>query len=1216
MFNLFVADRIFVRLKQVKLSGFKSFVDPTSFDLPGELVGIVGPNGCGKSNIIDAIRWVLGESRAGELRGDSMQDVIFSGSDTRRPAARASVELVFENCAGRLGGQWGTYAELSVRRVLGRDGQSTYQLNQQTVRRRDVHDVFLGTGLGSRAYAIIGQGMIARILEAKPEELRGFLEEAAGVSRYRDRRKQTESRLADTRENLLRINDLKQELENQIERLDRQAAVAQRLRRLEADRSDKQILLRLLTRDEAIVRHASLAENLDQFRAQFEQVQQALREVQARLETMRESHLSASDQINAAQGALYEASAEFSAVESQARRIATDRAEVSQRLTGAQQSRELAMAQLARAEEERASAALAGQNAQAKTQELQARFATTQEATGLAERALWTARQTLERTRESLADSQRELEVAQAKAKAARERVTAAHSRAQRRRTELAALSGPTQEQVAAAIELASATRQAEGEASAQQAALESAAREAALLRDQAHQSLRQAQTRAAELDGRLAALRQLQARVGASRQLAPWLAQSGLQEATPLWQSLQIAAGWEVAVESVLRERVAALAALPNTPLHNVVQQAPPSRLTLILTPNLPEEQSVAASAPQRAVRPAQAKPLRDLVEVTQPHLQPVLSEWLDGIWIAEDLATALSHRALLAPGERWITAQGHQVGPSSLQFHHANSEQDGLLARQQEIRSLEQNLVVQTQLVQQSSIAAREADAHYSAVSKALDSGREVLRRAVHAAGAAGNESERLTQTRARVQTTQEGITLELAELESENAEQTRLAESLEAQGQGLRASFSHYQALQTEQRAAIGEFETAVQQARQAQRSFEQAQQEAAYALREAQSREHRAQDQITSAQADGQRATELIAHQSALLVTLAQQDCTAQLAQAKAIRDEREASLLTLRGAAEAVSLELRQTDTLRVERERALDALRGHLQQLQLDEQAARLMVEQLATQLAESIAQADQPAPTADHEAASSPGEGGAVFDLAALRARFNPPPPIDSLQQEVTRLTRAIAALGPVNLAALDELHQARERQEFLDAQLADLTEAMQTLEGAIRSIDRESRELLKETFERVNGHFGTLFPQLFGGGEAKLVLTGDEILDAGLHVSAQPPGKRTSSIQMLSGGEKALTATALVFAFFSLNPAPFCLLDEVDAPLDDANTERFCRMVRSMSSQTQFVFITHNRIAMEYAEQLIGVTMQERGVSRLVAVDLEAAGALAEAA
>ena len=1201
------ASQIVVRLKQIKLAGFKSFVDPTTIELPGRLIGIVGPNGCGKSNVMDAVRWVLGETRAAELRGDSMQDVIFSGSDGRRPAARASVELLFENAGGRLGGPWAAYSELSVRRILSRDGQSVYQINHQGVRRRDVHDLFMGTGLGPRAYAIIGQGMIARILEARPEDLRGFLEEAAGVSRYRERRRQTEERLADTRDNLNRVTDLLTELHERITKLEKQAIVAQRLRQLEAERLEKQQLLRVLLRDEASLQRATAAASLATAQFEFNAANDSLKQLEVKLTEKREAHFECGERVHARQGEYYQVGSELAAIEVEIRRVETAREEAAERLKAGQARRDLALGAIERAEKDRAESEsrieLAEARGTALTQELVAVRASLDEA----ERAARSLQQSLETARLAMANSQRLLEVAQARARSARERIAATQHRIERQRQAQSAQHEPTEAEVQLAQTAAEDAERGEAAANTRLTEAEAACVLLEKARDLTNDALRIAKSHAAQLEARRSALAQLQARFGGQGRIRPWLVKHGLERAEPVWQGMSIDVGMEVAVEAVLRERVGALRGKQGLNAGKLIDDAPPGRLAISLEASEADRASAQTAVGARPPNGG-ARALNACIRSDQPQILALLTDWLHGCWVVESVEFALDQRGQLAPGHEFVTLAGHRIGRFGMQFHHPDSEQDGLLARQNELTVLDSEWAVSKLRVDEEVARVEQAQRTYQSGQQALVLAREASRSAVRLASQSRQSADGLRQIRSQALEARRRIEAEWLEAQSESDEQSRLAETAElevTQTQKLREQqtfdLEHVRQASADAQAYLSQVKTTL-------KGLEHRDQETAFELREARARAARAEEQRTSGAAELQRAFEDVETQHHRLVSLSSNEAQESLESARARRDLAEAALGAARSELDALSLSLRQIDGERLRQEQSLEPIRARIQQHQLEEQAARLMFEQVLLQISEAEAEAKAEAETK--------AETRTIVDEVALRARFIPQPTISYLQHEVTRLSRAIAALGSVNLAALDELNEARERTAFLESQLADLNQAMHTLEGAIRSIDRETRELLRETFDRVNGHFGRLFPLLFGGGEARLTLSGEEILDAGLHVTAQPPGKRNTSIQLLSGGEKAMTATALVFALFQLNPAPFCLLDEVDAPLDDANTERYCRMVRTLADQTQFLFITHNRIAMEFAEQLIGVTMQERGVSRIVAVDLDAAERMAEAA
>ncbi len=1175
--------RNILRLTQIKLAGFKSFVDPTVIPTPSQLVGVVGPNGCGKSNIIDAVRWVMGETRASELRGESMQDVIFSGSGHRKPSARASVELVFDNTSGRAVGQWNTYAEIAVRRVLTRDGTSSYFINNQQVRRRDVHDLFLGTGLGSRGYAIIGQGMINRLIEAKPEELRVYLEEAAGVSRYKERRRETENRLSDTRENLVRIDDILRELTSQLEKLESQAEVAREYRALQAEGEAKQNALWFLKEAAAHVERDRTQEQIGRAQTELEAATAGLRSSEAALESRRQAHYAASDAVHASQGALYEANAKVSSLEAEIRHVVESRNRLQSRRTQLQDQiaewesqQQHCQEQILEGEEELMTSAARAEQAREQAQAAQAGLpdieARVRQASAMREEmrmALAKVEQNLALVAQSQRDADRQLD--------------ALEMRRERLAQELRGVESPdlgTLDQLAGDKVVAQELLE---EAQAVLVELEEKLPEADSRRSQAQQLAQTEAQNVSRLDARLSALVRLQEDVQKKGALEPWLAKHELTGLGRLWQKLHVEPGWETALEAVLNERMTGLEVRNLDWVRAFTSDAPPARLAFYQLP-------VAAPA---APVPAGMTPLASMLRISDPELRTLLQGWLGNVYISPDITQALAARTTLPAGAVLVVQGGHLVDAQSVRFYAPDSEQAGLLARQQEIENLQREIKAHQLIADQSRCAVAQAEAGWQQLSQAMPSARqrvsEVTRRLHDLQLEFTRVQQQVEQTRER----SGRLALDISEISSQQEELRATRMSAESRFEELDAELGGHQEAYAQAEMAGEALADQAELARSRLRDQERGAQEAEFAERGIRAR-------IAELQRNGQLATEQAMRAKlervgleSELVTLDAAAAQAGLQDALEVRAACEETLSLARIEMDTLAAQLRQADEDRLTLERTLDPRRERIMSLQLEEQAARLASEQFAEQL--DARQIDRALVQA------------ALVDQPEQWSR----PPW--LQTEVQRITRQIEALGSVNLAALDELNASRERKGYLDAQYADLQSAIDTLEDAIRRIDRETRDLLQTTFNEVNTHFGELFPKLFGGGEARLIMTGDEILDAGVQVMAQPPGKRNTSIHLLSGGEKALTATALVFALFKLNPAPFCLLDEVDAPLDDANTERYANLVGSMSEHTQFLFISHNKIAMQMARQLVGVTMQEQGVSRIVAVDIESALQLA---
>ncbi len=1205
-----------MRLSKLKLAGFKTFVDPTTVLTPGNLVGVVGPNGCGKSNIIDAVRWVLGESRASALRGESMQDVIFNGSTTRKPVSRASVELVFDNNEGKAAGQWSRYAEISVKRVLDRSGESTYYINNVHVRRKDVIDLFLGTGLGPRAYAIIEQGMISRIIEARPEDIRGFLEEAAGVTKYRERRKETEGRLRDARDNLARLDDIRMEMGERIVHLEAQAGVAARYQQLNAAHVEKQQLLWLVKRNEARAEHARVSSELNEATRRIEADSARLQELEAAVETRRDAHFEASESVHGAQSDLFAVSAEVTRLETELQHLGEARRRLEARLAQLELDREHWLTRRETLGAEEARWQTLAENAALRAEQAEARHGEISDRIPDLDAARQGADATVASARRELAQTEQQLRVEEANRASALRALDALEQRRGRLEGEHGAIVGPDEREVAEREARLEAMQDAldahQHELAARQARLPEA--QAALKAALEHE--RAMQRRLTELRARREALLQLQARVQSQGKLGDWLKRHRLDHLPPLWKHLQVEAGWDDAVQAVLRERLSALTSPDSSAAQAVARtlldERPPESLALAFAEASASEAETDAPAAAAALAETGARteawvdvlaaaaaaadappqPLSALVRVTDPALRGLVDEFLAGAFAVERLEDWLPARTRLPSGLCLVGPHGQVLSRGALVHHAPDARTHGVIERQREIDTLagEQGALEEAAALAHEALLAAEASA--ADVTEQINTLRREVQSAQSQVHAEQVEVLKLAQARSRADERRSQLTRDLEDLVRLDAterehlaraemEQARAVELAELQRERLDGAM-----------AVLSEREQALREARALELAAARELQEARFSERECAGK----LEDIT-------RNQQLAAEQLARIVSetdtrQAELDATddnrshAALQSALALRTTREAALAARRDAMEAATAALKQAEELRLRTEHEAAPVRARVAELRLAVQAAELAVAQFDERLQE--VQADE----------------------AALAPLLASDPKESTLQREVSRLAREIAELGAVNLAALDELKSASERKGYLDAQTDDLMQAIETLEDAIRRIDRETREQLQETYNTVNRQFGTLFPQLFGGGRAELVLTGEEILDAGIQIVAQPPGKKNTSIHLLSGGEKALTAIALVFSMFQLNPAPFCMLDEVDAPLDDTNTERYANMVKRMSSQTQFIFISHSKITMEFAQQLVGVTMQEQGVSRVVEVDIEEALRLAEPA
>ncbi len=1169
-----------MRLTTIKLAGFKSFVDPTTLHLPTNMTGVVGPNGCGKSNIIDAIRWVMGESAASRLRGDSLTDVIFSGSNSRKPVGQATVELIFDNSDGTIQGEYGQYAEISVKRQVTRDGQSAYFLNGARCRRRDITDLFLGTGLGPRSYSIIEQGMISQIVEAAPEELRVHLEDAAGISKYKERRKETESRIKSTRENLDRVKDVRDEVEKQLEHLNRQARAAERWKALKEEQTRKEAELRALEYRGLKSQHDGEGAGLSAAEVEIEKRVAEQRHVEAQLDSVRERHTAASEHLNQVQGEVYKVGAEIARVEQQVR----FNRETADRLQRAQGEAER--------EHEALAAHIAGDREQIETLRM---------ALAEGEPKL----EALQQMQDDTADAQRDTETKLADWQQRWDAYTRTAGEASRaaevERTKLAYLDRQSldlskrretleAEQKATDVEALDASfEQLQGEHDTQRERVETLGgmldqhkltHEKVLDEErQVQASLNEARQQLQTARGRQASLEALQhAALGQEESAASgWLSRLGLDKSRRLDESLQVEAGWETAVETAL---AGFLDAVLVDGAHAFAKDFGDLKNADLALLDAAEGGANTAGTLAAHVRgPAAAIAI----------LSHVLTA--ENVDEAHQRVAALS---AMAPYQSVMTRTGEWLGPGWARVRRAQGNQVGVLAREREMRVLAEQIATLEARIEEASGQLDDLRTRKFEAERARDDAQRELynahRRQSELAGQLQSHRGKMETARARAEKVAGElgeIISQVDELQSQTREaRARLDESVNHMGD----LEDQRRELENERRALLESREEARMNAREAADQAHalalslESKRSALASLDQALSRMETQIRQIES------RRTE-IAEQLA-----AGSDPIAELeAERQTYLDQRllvDKQLVEARRALEDCDSEFRRLEQERQRIEQSLNGLREKLSEKRLAAQALELRAQQLAEAIAAS------------------------GLELEPLLAEL--PEDVDASQwrSSLTDIAQKIQRLEPVNLAAIQEHAEQSERKTYLDNQLADLTSAMETLEGAIKKIDRETRQRFKETFDRVNAGVQELFPRLFGGGHAYLELTGDDLLDTGVAIMARPPGKRVSNISLLSGGEKALTAVSLVFSIFGLNPAPFCLLDEVDAPLDEANVGRFSNMVKEMSEKVQFIFVSHNKATMEAASQLCGVTMREPGVSRLVQVDLAEAAKLAGAA
>ena len=1161
-----------MRLKCIRLAGFKSFVDPTTVNFPSNMAAVVGPNGCGKSNIIDAVRWVMGESSAKNLRGESMTDVIFNGSTSRKPVSQASIELVFDNAETTLIGEYAAYAEISIRRKVTRDGQNTYYLNGTKCRRRDITDIFLGTGLGARSYSIIEQGMISRLIEARPEELRNFIEEAAGISKYKERRRETESRIRRTQENLERLTDLREELDRQLERLHRQAQAAEKYQEYKAEERQLKAQLSALrwrALDELVAQRESI---IGEQEVGFEALVADQRSADASIERLRDGHHELSERFNQVQARFYSVGGDIARVEQSIQHGQQRLRQLQDDLREAERARQETDSHLGHdqtllatlgeeldmLEPEQAIAAAAAEESAAALEAAEASMQGWQEQ--------WDAFNTRS------AEPRRQAEVQQARLQQLEQSLERLAERQRRLAEELASLAADPED--AAIVELNEQLAAAEMLMEELHAEEQHQGEQLEALREELHAVGQQQQAGQGELQrlgGRLASLEALQqAALNPAGGVSDWLRDQGLQTRPRLAEGLRVEAGWEQAVEAVLG-----------------------ADLQAVLLDDLASYGLPAFDGGE--LRLAQAVPTPVLPgSLLEKVSGPVdLSAWLGQVRPVDSLDAALALRDSLAPGESLATRDGYWVGRHFLRVSRGNDAQGGVLARAHELETLQ---------------ATREAA---EAVQAELEQRLSDARQAQQDAEQAREQVRLKLQDEAR----------QLGELKARRSASQARAEQLALRRRRLdeeTSELAEQRAMETE---AIGECRLLLQEALDAM-AEDTGQRDTLAAARESlrerldqvrhEARQHkdsahqlalrlgslRAQHNST------RQALERLELQSARLVER-QEQLSLNLEEGEAPLEELRLSLeglleqrlaadedmRTARAALDDADRELRDAEKRRTQAEQQSQLLRGQMEQHRLEWQGLSVRRKALQEQL-----HADG-------------------YDLHGVLQTLAADATEAAAEEALQLLDARINRLGAINLAAIEEYRQQSERKRYLDAQDADLVEALATLESVIGKIDRETRNRFKDTFDQINNGLQALFPKVFGGGSAYLELTGEDLLDTGVTIMARPPGKKNSTIHLLSGGEKALTALALVFSIFQLNPAPFCMLDEVDAPLDDANVGRYARLVKEMSQTVQFIYITHNKIAMEMADQLMGVTMHEPGCSRLVAVDVEEALAMVDA-
>ena len=1176
-----------MRLSTIKLSGFKSFVDPTTINFPSNLTGIVGPNGCGKSNTIDAVRWVMGESSAKHLRGASMDDVIFNGSSARKPIDSAAVELIFDNSEGKLGGQYANYAEISVKRQVSREGGSKYSLNGTRCRRRDVADLFLGTGLGPRSYAIIEQGMISRLIEAKPEELRNFLEEAAGISKYKERRRETETRIRHTRENLERLSDLREEIEKQLARLQRQSRSAEKYKEFKQDERELKAEHLTLHWRELKTELDSRDKKIQGTETSLEQVIAEQRSTESSIESNREQGAESNEVLNNVQAEFYRLGADISAKEQNIKH----QQDLLQRQQTDLEQIETALADATQAIQSDKQAIEEFQNNLA-DEEPQLIVLKTQEEESTAsfqqsEQAMQAWQLQWDESNQQYSAESQKAQIERSRMEQLERHVEQLKQRLQKIDIEKQALRGENLEEQISDLNVLLKKSTEEKESNEQQ--LTDAISEIRETREKistVEQQSADVRRNVHQFQGSLSSMEALQeAALGKTDKAAQqWLEKSGINKNARFAEQLDVKDGWELAVETVLGDTLEAVCVDDIDQFSSALSSLENSNVSLI-----EKGQSSTASSAVSAVSPGL------LLEQVSSAVD--LSQFLHGIRCTETLDEALKIRHSLANDESIITKDGIWLGSNWLRISRDTDASTGVLARENSIRECQQQL---TEL----EAKAEKINTDLTALRSNLQS-KEQQREEIQTQ--LNTIHSRLNEIKAQItarESRHEHITNRGKDLDAELDETQKLISSDEADidlaTKSRNAALENAEKMEADRKTLQGQREELQQELQQYRISLQQHREQAhqlAIRVEGLKTRlsglQHNIQrmEQAQTAQLQRKQELETLLSQS----TQPTEQLEAELKVLLSQRLTTEEGLAEARRKVEGITHTLRKLEQQRSEFEQKSQTVRAQLEKLRLDSQETRVRSKTTLEQLAET------------------------GFELDAVLATLSELESDENLatskqwESRLAEVAQKISRLGPINLAAIDEYKEQLQRKEYLDDQDKDVNAALAILEEAIAKIDKETRTRFKDTFDHVNSRIKEMFPKLFGGGIAYLEMTGDDLLSTGVSIMARPPGKRISNIHLMSGGEKALTAVALVFAIFELNPAPFCMLDEVDAPLDEANVGRFCQLVKEMSSRVQFIFITHNKTTMEISEHLSGVTMRESGVSRMVSVDVAEAATMA---
>lgn len=1177
-----------MRLESIKLAGFKSFVDPTTVAFPSNLTAIVGPNGCGKSNIIDAIRWVMGESSAKQLRGQSLDDVIFNGCHTRKPLGKASIELNFDNSNASLGGQYSSYVQISIRREITREGQSIYYLNGTRCRRRDIRDIFLGTGLGPRSYAIIEQGMISRIVEAKPEELRAYIEEAAGISKYKERRRETELRLEHTQENLNRLNDLREELNKQLKHLQRQANTAERYKTLKQEE-------RFLKAQLQTLRYQAFQKQLHSQLTEIQSVEEQLQAAQ-----LEQQHLStqiATDRTHQAQARLnfdnfqteyYELGNDITRLEESLRSQTIQLQQNQLELTDLTKKKVILEQQCQSSETKQIQINQTLNELQQKQTELQVNTEQNQVLLKQAEKnyTVWQTKwETIQTSFTELKQQQHIAATQNHYHQQQSQTLNLRIERLQHDQDEQSKILIPQDEPTEDLSEILALVEKKQAQGKTQQEQIVQQILEQRSCLQQVTKELDQLKSRLQITQGEYASLMALQQEALGQREhnLLQWFKKHNLTEQPRLAQLLQVETGWERAIEVALNQHIQAVCFTDRNSLDDFLNNPPPNTVSL-MTKSIPCEHFASTFQNQLALAPISSK-------FTAPW---PLEHLLAGVYVAENMTEAMEHTKQLKSYESIITREGICLGNHWIRLTAGNDHKAGLLQREREITQLQK-----TQQDIQKQLDNKQIEYQYTQKQLKELEDAQALQQKNYAEliTQQADLSARQTVQLARINQAKQRIQVIQQELQEAKQQDETTQKKLQQTFEEKKITAIQLQQMETQRLVHLEDKETLQNQLNESVRITKAYETELHQHELRLQATHHQLEGELASLSNVKQQQLQLEQRLNQLheILDVTENPIDSLQQQLNLYVDKKNKLGLQLKEnqkQLETIDKRIKHTEDQLQTLETHLNLDRDALEQQRLHSQELRIRAKTLEEQLQEQ------------------------GYELEKLLSEI-PSDQIDiaECEMQLTQLTQRIEQIGAVNLAALEEQQIVSAREKYLADQYKDLTEALEMLQTAIQKMDKETRNRFKETFDKVNQNFTTLFPRLFSGGVASLQLQDPDLLTSGICIMAQPPGKRNSTIHLLSGGEKALTATALVFSFFQLNPAPFCMLDEVDAPLDDTNVLRFCKLVKEMSNEVQFIFISHNKVAIEMAHHLAGVTMHEPGVSRMVAVDLEKAIAIATA-